>query len=96
MELFKEGKPFELKAPKENVALDATNPEQEAIKFTWTAASNYGTNAAITYTFQMDVQGNNFAGGISENVGREAYERVYKNEELNNLLLNTFRRSTWI
>ena len=66
-------------------------PEQEAVKFTWTAASNHGTNAAITYTFQMDVQGNNFAGGISENVGREAYERVYKNEELNNLLLNTFK-----
>ena len=31
MELFKEGKPFELKAPKENVALDAANPEQEAV-----------------------------------------------------------------
>ena len=94
MELFKEGKPFELKAPKENVALDAANPEQEAVKFTWTAASNYGTNAAITYTFQMDVQGNNFAGGISENLGREAYERVYKNEELNNLLLSTFKVAT--
>ena len=48
MELFKEGKPFELKVQKEMVALDAANPEQEAIKFTWTAASNYGTNAAIT------------------------------------------------
>ncbi|GJH41202.1 hypothetical protein RCZ04_17520 [Capnocytophaga sp. HP1101] len=90
MELFKEGKPFEIKAQKQHVALDAANPEQEAIKFTWTAGSNYGTNAGITYTFQMDIQGNNFAGGISENVGREVYERSYKNEELNNLLLNTF------
>jgi hypothetical protein len=38
----------------------------------------------------MDVQGNNFAGGISLDLGREVYEKIYRNEELNDILLNSF------
>lgn len=91
MELFEEDRPFELKVLKESVILDAVSPEQETIKSTWTTAFNCGTNAVIIYTFQMNIQGNNFTGGINESLGREACERMYKNEELNDLLPNILK-----
>src|SRR5690554_1326609 len=72
------------------VELDAANPATEALKLSWTTGSNQGTHAAISYTFQMDVEGNNFAGGISLDLGREVYEKVYRNEELNEILLDEF------
>jgi hypothetical protein len=90
MEPNKGDVPLEIKGSKEVVELDADNPEVEALKFTWTSGSNQGTNAAINYTFQMDVQGNNFAKGISLDMGRETYEKTYKNEELNDILINDF------
>lgn len=90
MELDKGSAPLEITASAADVELDAANPETEALKLSWTSGSNHGTNAAISYTFQLDVQGNNFAGGISLDLGREVYEKVYKNEELNDILLNDF------
>lgn len=86
--------PLKITASDNQVELDAENPQVEALKFTWTSGSNQGTNAAISYTFQMDVEGNNFAGGISIDLGREVYEKVYKNEELNDILLDDFGITT--
>lgn len=90
IEYNKGNAPLEITASGEQIELDAENPEVDALKFTWTSGSNQGTDAAITYTFQMDIQGNDFAGGISIDLGREVYERIYKNEELNDILLNEF------
>ncbi len=90
MELDKGDTPLEVTASNTEIELDATNPATEALKLTWTTGSNQGTHAAISYTFQMDVQGNNFADGISLDLGREVYEKTYRNEELNDILLNDF------
>ena len=90
MELDKGSTPLEITASATEVELDAANPATEAIGFSWTTGSNQGTHSAIGYTFQMDVQGNNFAGGISLELGREVYEKVYGNEELNEILLDDF------
>jgi hypothetical protein len=90
MELDKGSTPLEITVSATEIELDAANPTTEALKLSWTTGSNQGTHAAISYTFQMDVQGNNFAGGISLDLGREVYEKTYRNEELNDILLNDF------
>lgn len=90
IELDKGDTPLEITISSTQIKLDVANPTTEALKLSWTTGSNQGTNAAIDYTFQMDVQGNNFAGGIFLDLGREVYEKVYKNEELNEILLDDF------
>jgi hypothetical protein len=88
-EYNKGDQPLEISASKESVELDALNPSSEAIKFIWTSGTNNGTGLAIDYTFQLDKQNGNFENGISVNMGRNAYEKSYKNEELNDLIINT-------
>lgn len=90
MELDKGSSPLEITASSAEIELDAANPTSEALKLSWTTGSNQGTNAGISYTFQMDLQGDNFAGGVSIDLGRGVYEKIYKNEELNEILLNNF------
>ncbi len=90
MELNKGDNLLEITSLKDRIELDASNPELEALKLIWTTGSNQGTNSAIEYTFQMDVKGNDFSKGISLELGREVYEKIYKNEELNKLLIETF------
>lgn len=77
-------------ASKDNLVIDAQNPESEAIKFTWTSGTNYGTGLAIDYTFEMDKEGGNFENGVIINIGRNIYEQSFKNENFNNLLLEKF------
>lgn len=89
-ELNKGDLPLEVTVSASPMELDASNPASEALKFSWTPGSNRGTNAAIDYTFQLDKQGNNFAGGLSLQLGREVYELTYTNEELNDLLTSDF------
>lgn len=90
MELDKGSSPLEITASSAEIELDAANPTSEALKLSWTTGSNQGTNAGISYTFQMDLQGNDFAGGVSIDLGRGVYEKIYKNEALNEILLNDF------
>ena len=89
-EMNKGETPLEMKVSSEEIELDAANPEVEALRFTWTSGSNRGSNAAIDYVFKMDVRGNNFGGGVSLSPGREIYEKAYRNEELNEILIRDF------
>lgn len=72
------------------IILDAQNPASEAVKFSWTSGTNYGTGLAIDYTFEMDVDNGNFENGIVMSIGRNIYEQAFTNEVLNNLLLEKF------
>lgn len=89
-ELNKGDLPLQIRVSASPVELDASNPASEALKFSWTPGSNQGTNAAIDYTFQLGKQGNDFAGALSLELGREVYELTYANEELNDLLTSYF------
>lgn len=89
-EYDKGDRPLEISATKESLELDALNPNSEAVKFIWTSGTNSGTGLAIDYTFQLDKQDGNFENGISVDMGRNAYEKSYKNEELNDLLIDKF------
>ncbi|GAB6123717.1 SusF/SusE family outer membrane protein [Dysgonomonas termitidis] len=89
-EYNKGGQPLVVSASKESVELDALNPSSEAIKFAWTSGTNNGTGLAIDYVFQLDRQDGDFEDGISLEIGRNIYEKSYKNEELNDLLIEKF------
>lgn len=41
-----------------------------ALEMTWTSGSNHGTGSAISYTVEMDVEGNNFSRGLKWQIGR--------------------------
>ncbi len=52
------------------VVLNQRTADNRALAFEWTSGSNRGTGAAIHYTFQMDVEGNGFAGGWHHEMGK--------------------------
>lgn len=79
---------LEVSASEELVELDALNPDVEAVKFTWTSGTNYGTNLAIEYTLQIDKQDGDFENGISIDMGRNIYDYSFKNEGFNDLLMS--------
>ncbi len=89
-EYNKGDQPLEINASKESVELDALNPNSEAVKFIWTSGTNSGSGLAIEYVFQLDRQDGNFENGISVDMGRNVYEKLYKNEELNDLITGKF------
>lgn len=90
MELNKGETPLALSVDNKALTLDISNPANAAVTFTWTSGTNKGTNCAISYVFQMDVAGDNFAKCISKDMGKGIYSLQYTNEELNNILRDTF------
>ena len=90
MQLNKGETPLALTVDNNDVNLDISNPSKAAMSFSWTSGTNEGTNCAINYVFQMDKTGNNFAGGIWKELGKNVFTLEYTNEELNSLLRDTF------
>ncbi|QNE41722.1 SusF/SusE family outer membrane protein [Hymenobacter sp. NBH84] len=65
-------------------ALSADNAAKEAVVFNWTNA-DYGYPAAVTYTLQLDVKGNNFKS--PSEFTTTATKRAFTVAELNSTLL---------
>ncbi len=82
--------PLEITASKDNIILDSSDPDSQALKFTWTKGTNHATGFAIVYTFQIGVQGSNFENGITMEMGRNIYEYAYRTDELNRMLIEKF------
>lgn len=79
-----------LSASSNNVVLDITSPQSEAVLFEWTPGSNFNTNAAITYTFELGVSGNNFEDGYSSVLNQGKSSISFTTEGLNSLIVNDF------
>lgn len=91
MELDKGSEALKLSVSSSDLVLDQRMEDKEALQLTWTAGSNQGTNAAISYLFEMDVQGSDFASGIKEEIGKTDSRVVsFAHKELNDLLLTTW------
>ena len=87
MELNKGDNPLEIAVSAPQLQLDAANPEAEALKLTWSSGTNRGTNAAISYTLQIDPQ---VALPEVSPLDSAKPMRKFPHEELNNLLLAEF------
>jgi hypothetical protein len=78
--------PLTLSAGKEVINLDITAPQSNAVTFEWTSGSNFNTNAAITYTFELGLSAFTRSTQVELNQGKTSVS--YKTEELNAILLN--------
>ena len=89
-----EQKPAEeltLKASAESVVLDQLAEQDEALRLTWGAGSNEGTGAAIRYTLEMDLAGNDFAGGMKDSLGKtDVHFMAFSHGELNDTILTEY------
>lgn len=83
--------PLALSATKSNIVLTQKEAANSGIDFTWTTGNNQGTGASISYLLQVDKKGNSFASPVSFEMGKGAYAKSLKVEELNNYLLNTWK-----
>jgi len=87
-ELDKGSTPLALNVNHSSVVLEQKNDFADAVVFNWTTGTNYGTDASIEYTFQIDRTGNNFANPVSYDMGKGVYELKYTTGGLNDLILN--------
>ena len=88
METDKGESPLTLSASTNTVILDQRLEANQALSLTWESGSNKGTGAAIIYTFQMDLKGNNFQGGINKEIGKtDSRVITYTHKELNDSLV---------
>lgn len=69
-ELNKGEEELALMASAQRVALNQRTADNRALSFGWTSGTNRGTGAAIRYTFEMDVKGNDFRGGFKVDLGK--------------------------
>lgn len=90
METDKGNQPLTLSASESIIALDITAPTSNAITFEWTPGSNFNTNAAITYTFELGLGGTNFTTNVQTELTQGKNSVVYKTSEINAILLNDF------
>lgn len=82
------GAPVALSTSADNVVLAQKNDASVAVSINWTAGSNQGTGNSISYTLDLDQDGNNFANAKSYNMGKAVYQKDFTVSELNDLLLN--------
>ena len=89
METNKGETALKLKANTTDLVLDVLNPNSSVLNFEWTTGTNNGTNAAISYQFQITNEDSNFESGITYELGKNTTSIVYTNETLNSVLLDS-------
>lgn len=90
METDLENQPLVLSVSESTIVLDITAPQSSVVDFEWTPGSNFNTNAAITYTFELSLGNTHFANSVSKELNEGKTSISYKTEELNAILLNEF------
>ena len=91
-EIDKGSIPLTLNVSETELEINQYMDDKTALSFEWTSGSNQGTNAAISYLFEMDLKGNNFNGGIKHEVGKTDSRIItFTHKELNDTVLNIWR-----
>lgn len=87
-ELDKGNTPLGLSVDNSVVVLQQKNDASNAVTLSWSTGSNYGTNAAISYTLQLDIKGKNFATAVVIASGKNNFSKTYTVKDLQDLLTN--------
>lgn len=92
MELNKGESPLAMSVDNDTITLKIKSPATKALTFSWMngKGTNKGTNCSISYVLQIDKAGNNFAGGVWRELGKNIFSIEYTNQELNDILKDTF------
>ena len=79
--------PLAVSANANKIVLNQKNESADAVVLSWTAGSNNGTNAGISYVLKLDLSGNDFNNALTEDLGKAVLSKKYSVKDLNNLLL---------
>ena len=90
MELNKGETTLRVSANFTEVELDVLNPNAGALNFVWTTGTNKGTNAAISYQFEISLQDKAYEEGVAYELGKNVTNVAYTNESLNAILIDFF------
>jgi len=84
------GEPIVLSVSTAEITLEQAKTNNTAVKYSWTTGTNRGTQASISYIFQIDFSGNNFTSAITIELGKAVFSKAFTVGELNDILLNTY------
>lgn len=85
-----DGDPIALSVSDTIMELSQKRASSNAVDLEWTRGSNQGTGSPISYTLEMDLEGNNFSSPQSYDIGKAIYKKSFSVSELNNLITVTF------
>lgn len=81
-------RPLTLSVSETQVELDVASPDNDAVTFTWVSGSNFGTNAAVHYTFELALRSTGFDQAVQVELSQGNTAVTYRAGELNALLLD--------
>jgi len=84
------GEPIVLSVSTTEITLEQAKANKAAVEYSWTTGTNRGTQASISYTFQIDLSGNDFTNAITIELGKAVFAKAFTVGELNDILLNTY------
>lgn len=79
-----------LSVSSEEVVLNQKQSGETAFTLSWSAGGNDGTNSAINYRIEADVDGGSFDNPVVIDAGKAAYNSHFIVDTFNDLLLNSF------
>ena len=82
------GEPITLSVSNSELILSQKQASESVFSLNWTRGTNHGTSSSISYSVEMDLEGNDFAAAQIYDLGKGVYEKKFNAEELNDLLLN--------
>ena len=88
--LIDTGEILTLTVSAKEITLKESDGEKEALKLTWTPASNYGLEEEVYYTLEIASADTEYADGFSRDMGKSTFSITWTGEELNTFLTEQF------
>jgi len=79
--------PLILSVQEQEIVLEVAHPESDAITFSWTSGSNFGSNAAIQYVLELATKEDHFEHPIQSEWDKGTTSVGYRTDEFNQLLI---------
>lgn len=84
------GEPVSLSVSDTELVLCQKTSGKTALSFYWTRGSNGGTGSSISYVFQVDLVGKDFASALSFDMGKGVFEKSFTGKELNDHMVESW------
>ncbi|MBO8452388.1 MAG: SusE domain-containing protein [Bacteroidetes bacterium] len=88
--LIDTGDELTLTASAKEITLLESKEKEEALKLTWTPASNYGLDEEADYTLEITKADSDYEDGYSRTMGKTTFSIIWTVEELNTFLTEQF------
>ncbi len=82
------GEPIALTVSDIDLTLSQKQADQTVFSINWTRGTNHGTGSSISYTLEIDKEGNDFASAKVYDLGKGIFKKSFTSGSLNDLILN--------